>query len=254
MRQIIKIWIVTVLIVVFSVLSLSASAESFRYDFDDLKEDDWELWGNESVWRVKDGFLRVAIQSQGVSFGMLQFKGISGHYENFEFFADNRFIQRQAKKPGHESFTIRAKNLGGERATFSVVIGRRFPNLPGDAPYFYLFTTRGIEARTFKWGTGNSVRHREQRHPDTFWETGELVSMEIHFNKGHFEWFANDEKRADFEDPEFSPIGIIGFMIISNNVHVGSGWVDSFTISGSGLAVSPQAKTTTTWGQLKDTK
>ena len=75
--------------------------------------------------------------------------------------------------------------------------------------------------------------------------------MEIRFNRGHFQWFADDEKRAEFEDPDFSQIEIIGFMVISDGVHVGSAWVDSFTISGSGLAVSPQAKLATTWGQYK---
>ncbi len=75
--------------------------------------------------------------------------------------------------------------------------------------------------------------------------------MEIRFNKGHFQGFADDEKRADFEDPEFSTIEIIGFMVISNGVDVGNAWVDSFTISGAGLAVPPQAKLATTWGQLK---
>ncbi len=95
MKQIAKTWITMVLIVVLSVLSLSVSADSFRYDFDDLKEDDWEFWGNDSVWQVKDGFLRATIQAQGISSGLFQFKGIPGNYENFEFFADNRVIQRQ---------------------------------------------------------------------------------------------------------------------------------------------------------------
>lgn len=78
--------------------------------------------------------------------------------------------------------------------------------------------------------------------------------MEIRFNRGHFEWFADDEKRAEFEDPDFSQIEIIGLMIQSDSVNVGSAWVDSFTISGPGLSVSPQAKLATTWGTLKQLK
>ena len=252
MKQISKTWIGPALIVVLSVLSLSVSADSFRYDFDDLKEADWELWGTDSVWQVKEGFLRATIQSQGISSGLFQFKGIPGNYENFEFFADNRVIQRQVKKPGYESFTIVVNNLGAERANFGIAIGRRFPNLPGESPYYYIFYNHRIYAKTFKWGTANPFgKRRGSFHPDTFWDTWELASMEIRFNKGHFQWFADDEKRAEFEDIEFSPVEIIGFIVTSNGIHVGSAWVDSFTISGSGLAVSPQAKLATTWGELK---
>lgn len=103
----------------------------------------------------------------------------------------------------------------------------------------------------YNWDLPNFWEHEKPLHPDTIWDTGELESMEIRFNKGHFQGFADDEKRADFEDPEFSTIEIIGFMVISNGVDVGNAWVDSFTISGAGLAVPPQAKLATTWGQLK---
>ena len=241
-----------VLIVVFSVLSLFVSADSFRYDFDDdLKDDDWELWDTNSVWQVKEGLLKVEIQAQGANAGFFQFKGIPGNYENFDFFADNRVIQRQVKKPGHESFTIVVNDLGTERANFGIAIGRRFPDLPGDAPYFYLFYTHRVYAKTYKWGTANSFRLRDSFQPDTLWRTWELETIEIRFNRGHFLWFANDEKRAEFKDTGFSPIEIIGFIIKSNGIHVGNAWVDSFTISGPGLSVSPQAKLATTWGYLK---
>ena len=59
------------------------------------------------------------------------------------------------------------------------------------------------------------------------------------------------ELQAEFEDPVFSSIEIIGFLIQSNGIQIGSGWVDSFTISGSGLPVSLQAKLATTWEQFK---
>ncbi len=36
-----------------------------------------------------------------------------------------------------------------------------------------------------------------------------------------------------------------------SDLHVGHAWVDSFKISGPGLSVSPKAKLTTTWGELK---
>ena len=75
--------------------------------------------------------------------------------------------------------------------------------------------------------------------------------MEIRFNSGHFQWFADGEKRADFEDPDFSSVEILGFVVIGDGLRAGHVWVDSFKISGPGLSVSPQTKLATTWGQLK---
>ena len=75
--------------------------------------------------------------------------------------------------------------------------------------------------------------------------------MEIRFNKGHLQWFADGEKRADFEDPDFPSVEILGFVVIGNGRRVGHAWVDSFRITGPGLSVSPQTKLATTWGQLK---
>ena len=251
MRQIIKTWIVMVLIVVLSILSLSALSESYRYDFDVLEEDDWELWGDNSVWQVEDGFLRAAIQPNDFNAALFQFIGIPGNYEKFEIFVNDRLIQRQEKKTGHESFTITVNNFGSKRAIIGVAIGQRFPEVDKGFVFFYVFNTTGIEAKSYMWLNAGPCWKKEPRHPDTFWETWELTSMEIRFNRGHFQWFVDDERRAEFEDPNFSQIEIIGFLMQASIVNVGSAWVDSFTISGSGLAVSPQAKLATTWGQYK---
>jgi hypothetical protein len=105
------------------------------------------------------------------------------------------------------------------------------------------------------WGGGGVAfgksTGRVPLNPDTHWRTKELESMELRFNKGHIQWFADGEKRAEFEDPGFSPIEILGFVIIGNGLRVGHAWVDSFKISGPGLSVSPQTKLATTWGKLK---
>ncbi len=259
MKLIAKTWVGLVLIVVLSVLSLSASAQVFRDNFNVLKEDDWELWdaASDSVWRVKDGFLRVAIPANDffIPAAFFQFKGIPGKYETFEFLIEDLLIQREEKKPGPEDFTIRVKNLGSKRARFGVAIGRRFPEVSKRHAFFYVFTTYGIEAKAYMWSGTSHWWDKEPRHPDVFRQgLLELSSTEIRFNKGHFQWFADGEKRAEFEDPDFAQIEIIGFLIQANMWHVGSGWVNSFRISGSGLsklAVSPQAKLATTWGQLK---
>ena len=257
MRQIIKIWIAMVLIVGLSILSLSALAESFQYDFDDdLKEDDWELWGNNSIWQVKDGFLRTTIQAPDFfpTIGLFQFKGIPGNYEPYEFFADNRIRQRQINNPGYETFTIIVQNIGVKPWNFGIALGRRFPDLRGSHPFFYLFLTHiSYSSRFNGWGgvAFGKATGRVPLNPDTIWETNELTSMELRFNKGHIQWFADGEKRADFEDPEFSTTEILGFVTIGDRRGAEQAWVDSFKISGPGLSVSSQAKLATTWGQLK---
>lgn len=254
MKRSVKTWISAVLIVGLSVLSLSAFSESYHYDFDDLKEDNWELWDNNSVWQVKGGFLNVVIEPNDIftNAGLYQFKGIPGNYKTFEFLIEDRLIQRQEKKTGHKAFTITVKNLGSASAGFGVAIGRRFPEVDETYTFFYVFNTYGIEAKAYEWFDAELWREKEPRHPDVLQrDILELESMQIRFNKGHFQWFAEGEKLAEFEDPDFSSIKIIGFLIQSNGIEVGSAWVDSFTISGSGLSVSPQAKLATTWGEFK---
>ena len=254
MRQLRGVFVRFVLFLVCGIFSLSTFAQSYHYDFDDLKEDDWKLWDNNSVWQVKDGFLRAVIQPNDIftNAGLFQFKGIPGNYKTFDFFIEDRLIQRQEKKTGHESFTITVKNLGSKSAGFGVAIGRRFPEVSKTYTFFYVFNTYGIEAKAYEWFNAGQWWEKEPCHPDVFqWDILELESMQIRFDKGHFQWFAEDEKLAEFEDPDFSSIKIIGFLIQSNGIEVGSAWVDSFTISGSGLAVSPQAKLATMWGQLK---
>ena len=254
MKQMTKTLISIALVVVFTVLPLSASAGSFHYDFDVLKEADWELWDSDSVWQVKDRFLWAEIQPDDVfitAAAFFQFKGIPGNYETFEFFIEDLLIQRQEKKPGDEVFTISVSNLGSRSAGFGIAIGRRFPEVSKGYSFFYVFNTYGIEAKTYEWFTADHWFNKEPRHPDVLDDILELASMEIRFDRGHFQWFTEGEKRAEFEDPDFSSIEIIGFLIQSNGFEAGSAWVDSFTISGPGLAVSPQAKLATKWGTLK---
>ena len=247
-----------------SVFFLFDSAQSYQDDFDVLKEENWEHWGKYAIWKTENGILKGWIQSPPDIFGdvqptieLLQFKDSSGSYENIDITNGRELIQRQVKKPGYENFTITVQNLGVKHADFGITLGRQFPNFLGDDPFYYLFLTHRIYTRRFDgWGGWerwvNPHRTlREPRSPDTVWKTWELTSMEIRFNHGHFQWYVDGEKRADFEDPEFSPIEILGFVVIGYGLDIGHVWVDSFTISGSGLTVSPQAKLATTWGHFK---
>ncbi len=249
-RRNILVWIA--LFSAYSFLCLSAFAQTYHNDFDGFKEKNWDLWGIFSIWNAEKGFLRGRIQAPSVPFTsteMLQFKGLPGIYLNIDTPVDRDIIQRQIKRPGYENFTITLKDLGARRGEFGIALGQLL-HPPDDFLLFYVFFTDNIRARSFNGGLSFPDWH-VPRHPATRWKTLELDSMELRFNDGHFQCFANGEKRADFKDPEFSAIEIIGFVLEGHDLHVGSGWVDSFTISGSGLAVSPQAKLATTWGQLK---
>ena len=256
MKQIQNILVWIALLSTSTIFSLSAFAQSFQTGFDVFEEDNWELWGTHSIWNVETGHLRGRIQVPRITTELLQFKGFPGTYENYDIPVHGNIIQRQVKKPGYGNFAITLKNLGSTRSDFGIAIGRLFAHHPEDPPLFYLFFTHGIRAESFNGWRGPTPfpQWHVPRHPGTLWETRELASMELRFNRGHFQWFTDGEKRADFRDPEFSSIEIIGFVLKGNEIHVGSAWVDSFTISGSELAVSPQSKLATTWGQLKQSK
>ena len=268
MKHIIHILIGIALFLVSHIFCPSAFSQGYHDGFDVLREKNWERWGQHSIWKVENGFLKGWIQSKPKLIGiigkeieiggsptieLLQFKDSSGSYENIDIVNGQELIQRQVKKPGYENFTVVAKNLGVKQADFGIALGRRFPDLRGSHPFFYLFLTNKMYAVSFSaWGGVTFMPDRLHKHNlDTSWKTWELASMEIRFNHGHIQWFADGEKRADFEDPEFPSTEILGFVVIGNGQRVGHAWVDSFKISGPGLSVSPQAKLATTWGQLK---
>ena len=88
--------------------------------------------------------------------------------------------------------------------------------------------------------------------PEQRWNTDALQQMELHFNNGRFQLNADGESRLDFRDANFDHIDSIAFILagfVTEEVNIGSAWVDTFTIDG--LAVSPKRKLTTTWATLK---
>lgn len=268
MKYSILILIGIALFFVISSFYPSAFSQSYQDDFDVLEEKNWVHWGKYAIWRVEDGFLKVWMQSPPAegdihpTVELLQFKETSGVYEDFEI-NSLKLIQVQARNPGYETFTITAKNISGKQANFGFALGRRRSEIPESLPFFYLFLTDGTFAGSFDpWGAHGVAFERvnlQLHNPHNFdriggatlWKKTELASMEVRFNRGSFQWFADGEKRADVEDPEFATIEILGFVIIGNGLGVGHAWADSFKISGPGLSVSPQTKLATTWGTLK---
>ena len=188
----------------------------------------WQHKGNNSVWKVEDGFLRAEIQAQAewsTVFELYQFIAYPGPYDDF---------------------AITLKTIGAAQARFGIALAKHFLN-PGtnvDEHGYYLFFTNDMQAAR---DGGVFVG------PGRRWNTDELQEMVLHFEKGRFQLHANGESRLDFRDANFDKIDSIAFVLVSfvtEDVNIGNAWVDSFTIDG--LAVSPIRKLTTTWAHLKE--
>ena len=245
------------------IFSISTFTQSYQDDFDVLKEKNWVHWGKYAIWRVEDGFLKGWLQSPAgdlPTLELLQFKDPSGSIVDIKI-NDQEFIQRQVKIPGYKNITMTVKNIAKKQRGFGIALGRRHHHFPGAVPFFYLFYPNDIYAAYVSPRDGGDVPFNTKPLEPlkqgfileviNRWKTSELAFMEIRFNRGHFQWFADGEKREEFEDPEFPSVEIFGFFIKSDGGAVGHGSVDSFKIRGPGLSVVPQAKLTTTWGHLK---
>ena len=264
MKQVRIIFVYIVLLSVYITFFPSAFSQSYQDDFNVLNEKNWVRWGDYSIWKVENGYLKNWIQGVPALIPgprptpeLLQFKGLPGPYENIDIrVSEDEVIQRQINKPGFENLKITLKDMVAKRVNFGIALGWM-----GDSrttPFYYLFMTSSITTANFNGWGGVSLNRTKllelDKDLDKFWNIQELKSMEVRFNSGNFQWFADGEKRAEFVDPNYSPIEILGFVVIGSDLHVGHAWVNSFKISGPGLSVSPKAKLTTTWGELKHTR
>ncbi len=211
----------------FLILQGGAVAVTWQDDFELETEDNWQQAGNDSVWRIEDGFLRAEIRAQ---------QQWSTIFELYQFIA----------YPGpYHDFTIRLETIGAAEARFGIALAKHFLNPVAeiDEHGYYLFFTNDMQASR----DGSVFVGPGQR-----WNTDELQQMELHFEGGRFQLHANGESRMDFRDANFDQIDIIAFVLagfVTDDVNTGSAWVDTFTISG--LAVSPKRKLATTWAHLK---
>ena len=225
---------IILLLIFISVCSIiPASAEIWHDDFDTENPDAWRIVGNDDVWKVNDGFLRIDIN-----------RDWAVQYDLYEFIAF---------PAPYRDFTINIKNFGGDKIRFGFCVGRRFPDTPDEDPFFYVFFPDEIRARRFDGkGSSHPFHSRLSREPRERWDTDVLTEMELHFNSGLFLLFADGEFRTKFRDRNFNSIEILGFVVEGINIAnewVGEGWVDSFTISR--LNVTPNVKVTSSWAQLK---
>ncbi len=206
----------------------SASAVTWQDDFDKEIEDSWQLQGNDSAWRIEEGFLQAKIETHkqwSTIFELYQFIEFSGPYDNITIKIDNIGVAGDIK--------------------FGIALGKHFFNDDGEIEEigYYLFFTNDMQAsRDGKVFLGPGKR----------WGTNALNEMVFRFDGGRFQLFGNGEARMDFRDANLPKIDIIGFVFVgyvTDMVNTGTAWVDKITISG--LPVSPKQKLTTTWGHLK---
>ena len=163
-------------------------------------------------------------------------------------------LQLTALHGPYKNFTLTVKDIGSKGTNFGIGLAKIFPDVPGEKRFFYIFLTNRISARRFDGHNGSiPFLIRPPRNPGTRWETKELKQMKLTFNAGQFQMFANGELRAEFDDPDFDQINVIGFVLVGFKEvpGVGEAWVDSFMISGPSLGVEPKGKLATTWGKMK---
>ena len=211
----------------FLVSHAEVSAAIWEDTFEQTAEDDWQHKGNDSIWKVEDNFLRAEIHAQSewsTVFELYQFIAFPGPYNNF---------------------TITLETIGATHARFGVALVKHFldPATEVDEHGYYLFFTNDMQASR----NGSIFVGPGQR-----WNTDELQQMVLHFESGRFQLEADGESRIDFRDANFNQIDTIAFILagfVTEDVNIGTAWVDTFTIDG--LAVSPKRKLTTTWASLK---
>ena len=216
------------IIIYMFLLSVRNTNAAFWEDhFEQEAADDWQHVGNDSVWKVEDGFLRAEIQAQNPW---------SVIFERYQFIA----------YPGpYNGFTITLETVGAAQARFGIALAKHFQNPVTEIAEFgyYLFFTNDMQA-----SRDGGVFVGPQRR----WNTDALQQMELHFKDGRFQLNADGESRLDFRDANFDRVDTIAFVLsgfVTEDVSTGRAWVDTFTIDG--LAVSPKRKLTTTWARLK---
>ena len=213
---------ILILIYILTTYSLPVSAEDWRDDFNIENPQAWNIVGNDSIWKVTDGFLRVEVKREWeVEYELYQFTALPSPYRNF---------------------VVTINDFGGDKTRFGFCVGRHFPDTPEEDPFFYVFFPDEIRARRFNGkGSNHPFRIRLSREPRIRWETDVLKEMKLYFNSGYFILLADGEFRTAFQDLNFDQIEILGFLMEGINIAnewVGTAWADSFTISE--LNVTPK--------------
>ena len=222
-----------ILTYILTICLLPGFAAEWYDDFDAENPEAWHSVGNDAIWKITDGFLRVEVKREWeVGYELYQFTAIPGPYRNF---------------------IVTINDFGGDKTRFGFCVGRHFHDIPEEDPFFYVFFPDEIRAKRFNGrGSSHPFQIRLSREPRTRWETDVLTEMKLYFNAGYFVLFADGKYRTTFQDLNFDEIEILGFVMEGINIAnewEGAAWADAFTISN--LSITPEARLTSTWGQLK---
>jgi len=225
----------SILILIYTLTTCfpSGFAAEWHDDFDAEHPEAWRVVGNNALWKITDGFLRVEVNREWeVGYELYKFTAILGPYRNF---------------------IVTINDFGGDKTRFGFCVGRHFPDTPEADPFFYIFFPDEIRARRFDGkGSSHPFRTRLSREPRTRWETDALTEMKLYFNAGYFVLFTDGKYRTTFQDLNFDEIEILGFVMEGINIaneSEGTAWADAFTISS--LSLTPEARLTSTWAGLK---
>ncbi len=203
-------------------------AVTWQDEFDLETQENWQLRGDDSTWRIEEGYLRAKINTKKQWTTMFEVFEYTNHVGEFN------------------NITIKAENIGASGdVKFGIVIGKHFLNDNGDLKEtgYYLFLTNDMQALR----DGKVFLSTGRR-----WNTDVLYQMTLRFNEGRFQFFGNDETRMDFIDANLKTIDFFGFVLVgyvTDVPNIGEGYVERVTISG--LPVTAKDKLTTTWGELK---
>lgn len=160
-----------VLLVIDVLSAVSASAGTWRDDFEAGNVDGWTPRGRHTVWETKDGFLHATMEPP---------KGLPEAAD---------FVEWVAFHGPYERLTITLTLIGEERRNLDLGLGKLLP--PGPFACHYVSDEYRIRAmRIALNGTLTSgwaaVEGWVPRNPGTIWDEPKPQRLTVRFDAGHF--------------------------------------------------------------------
>ena len=227
-------------------LIISARAGTLRDNFDDGNFLGWKLLGipGRSQWFVKNGELvcisdprKVVDDCKGTDLGIGD-----ETWKDYEF-----SIQFKIEH------TFRGRCRGLPYAAVGVNVRRHGPAI---GRKHWVGIALGPQAIGVDWLWVSCQRWvlgtiRDIRNQPFFVRSGEWHTMRAVVNGKRHQMFIDDTKICDLQG-DLPNKGIVDLWVRSREVHFDNVVITGNEIPDKNLAVSPKAKLTTTWGQIKD--
>lgn len=170
------------------------------------------------------------------------------------------FLELIAFELDGEHLVVNGLSIKGEGMTFGIAIGQRYPPSDGRLGIVYHFSSWGHILKLSFSGNGGirglkppKINYVNPKKPVDI----QIEHLKVLFDTGHFQLFSADNLVAEFVDPEYKTVDLVGMMILGEVP--GTGSLDEFIISGPGIldgtgsvAVHFMTKLATTWGGIKN--